>query len=164
MSKNFSAPRSKPKPASVTAQSARCMAVRVARMLLQPWAMLAKGPPWMRAGTPSRVWTKLGCRASRSRASMAPVTFSSLARTGSPSKEKPTRVRSMRSRRSSGFSARQSMAMTSEAAVMSKPPSRGIPWARPPRPKTTCRRERSFMSMTRRQRTLRGSSLGLCPK
>ncbi len=46
MSKNFSAPRSKPNPASVTAQSAWASAILVAITELQPWAMLAKGPPW----------------------------------------------------------------------------------------------------------------------
>ena len=47
--------------------------------------------------------------------------------------------------------------MTSLAAVMSKPLSRGMPWGRPPRPITMCRRARSFMSRTRFQRTLVGS-------
>ena len=45
MSKNFSAPRSKPKPASVTTQSDKAKPKVVAMTLLQPWAMFAKGPP-----------------------------------------------------------------------------------------------------------------------
>ena len=45
MSKNFSAPRSAPKPASVTTMSASFSAARVATTELQPWAMLANGPP-----------------------------------------------------------------------------------------------------------------------
>ncbi len=44
MSKNFSAPRSAPKPASVTTTSARLSAVVVAITELQPWAMLPNGP------------------------------------------------------------------------------------------------------------------------
>ena len=39
--------------------------------------------------------------------------------------------------------------MTSLAAVMSKPVSRGTPSVRPPRPITMSRSARSFMSMTR---------------
>ena len=47
---NFSAPRSAPKPASVTVYSDSRIASFVAITLLQPWAMLANGPPWMNAG------------------------------------------------------------------------------------------------------------------
>ena len=36
------------------------MASLVASTLLQPWAMLANGPPWMKAGLPPRVCTRLG--------------------------------------------------------------------------------------------------------
>ena len=64
MSKNFSAPRSKAKPASVTAKSPKARAIRVARTELQPWAMLANGPPWTNAGVPSSDWTRFGSRAS----------------------------------------------------------------------------------------------------
>lgn len=45
MSMNFSAPRSEPNPASVTTMSARSRAVSVAKIELQPCAMLANGPP-----------------------------------------------------------------------------------------------------------------------
>ena len=79
ISRNFSAPRSEPKPASVMVISASFSASRVARMELQPWAMLAKGPPCIRQGVPVRVWTRLGLKASRSRAAMAPTHFRSLA-------------------------------------------------------------------------------------
>ena len=72
MSRNFSAPRSKPNPASVNTTSARRRARSVATMLLQPWAMLPKGPPWTRAGAPSVVCTRFGRSASRSSAAMAP--------------------------------------------------------------------------------------------
>ena len=43
--KNFSAPKSAPKPASVTITSANFKANFVAITLLQPCAILAKGPP-----------------------------------------------------------------------------------------------------------------------
>ena len=52
---NFSAPISDPKPASVTTMSAAPRAKRSAIILEFPWAMLAKGPPWINAGFPSRV-------------------------------------------------------------------------------------------------------------
>ena len=38
--------------------------MRVARTELQPWAMLANGPPWTKAGTALGDWTRLGRRAS----------------------------------------------------------------------------------------------------
>ena len=82
MSMNFSAPRSAPKPASVTVYSLRCMASLVAMRLLQPWAMLPKGPPCTKAGLCSRVWTRLGLMASLRRAAMAPFTFRSAMVTG----------------------------------------------------------------------------------
>jgi hypothetical protein len=44
--------------------------------------------------------------------------------------------------------------MTSEAAVMSKPASRGTPSAREPMPVIRFLKERSFTSSTRRQVTL----------
>ena len=50
MSKNFSAPKSVPNPPSVTTKSASLRATRVARIELLPWAMLAKGPPWIEGG------------------------------------------------------------------------------------------------------------------
>ncbi|EJW96351.1 hypothetical protein EVA_15543 [gut metagenome] len=59
--------------------------MRVAMTELQPWAMLAKGPPWMKAGVPSSVWTRLGFKASFSRAAIAPSAFRSWAVTGLPS-------------------------------------------------------------------------------
>jgi len=45
ISKNFSAPRSAPKPASVTTYSDNFKAVLVAIIELQPCAILANGPP-----------------------------------------------------------------------------------------------------------------------
>ena len=49
--------------------------------------------------------------------------------------------------------------MTSLAAVMSKPDSRGTPWPGPPRPMTIRRRARSLTSSARFQRTCRASSV-----
>src|SRR5262249_1657205 len=69
--------------------------------------------------------------------------------------------RSFRSLRSL---ARQKMAMTSEATVISKPSSRGKPLATPPSEELMLRRARSFMSMTRRQVTRRGSKPPPVPK
>ena len=53
--------------------------------------------------------------------------------------------------------------MTSEAAVMSKPVSRGTPSSRPPRPTTMLRSARSLMSMTRRHVMLWRSSPSSLP-
>ena len=47
---------------------------------------------------------------------------------------------------------------------MSKPDSRGTPFAVPPSPSTTSRRARSFMSMTRRQVIRRGSMSSALPQ
>ena len=52
---------------------------------LQPWAMLANGPPWTKAGLFSRVWTRLGLMASLSSAVQAPSAWMSLTVTGSRS-------------------------------------------------------------------------------
>ena len=59
--------------------------------------------------------------------------------------------------------ARQSTAMTSEATVMSKPSSRVVPSATPPRPTTTRRRTRSFMSTQRFHMMRLGSIPSLLP-
>ncbi len=59
-------------------------AMRVARIELQPWAILANGPPWMNAGVDSVVWTRFGNIASLRIAVIDPVTPISLARTASP--------------------------------------------------------------------------------
>ncbi len=55
------------------------------------------------------------------------------------------------------------MAMISEAATMSKPVSRGIPWVGPPRPVAMLRRLRSFISTARRHDTPCGASLHSLP-
>src|SRR6266436_3677291 len=53
--------------------------------------------------------------------------------------------------RSSRSLARQKIAITSDATVMSKPSSRGKPLATPPSEETIERNDRSFMSIARRQ-------------
>ena len=82
MSMNFSMPKSAPKPASVTTTSAMDIAIWVAASELQPCAMFANGPPWTNAGVPSRVWTRLGFRASFKSAVIAPAALSSPQVTG----------------------------------------------------------------------------------
>ena len=55
------------------------------------------------------------------------------------------------------------IAITSEAATMSNPVSRGMPCVGPPRPVITLRRWRSFMSSARRHVTRCGSMLHSLP-
>ena len=157
MSMNFSAPRSAPKPASVTTTSANFKPSRVAITELQPCAMLANGPPCTNAGEPSSVCTRLGASASFSSTAMAPSAFRSFAVTAEPSRFCATIIRPSRSCRSSRLRDRQNTAITSEATVMSKPSSRGKPLATPPRLPTMDRSARSFMSRQRRQDTRRAS-------
>ncbi len=157
MSKNFSAPRSKPKPASVTVQSACAIAILVAMTELQPWAMLAKGPPWTSAGTPSTVCTRLGIIASRRSTIIEPTAWRSRAVTGCCRQSRPT------SR--SAQPAAQVLGVLGEAQdrhhlggggdVEAGLPRHAL--EPPPRPMTTCRRARSLRSTTRRHSTRRGS-------
>ena len=70
----------------------------------------------------------------------------------------PTTMRPSRACRSARSLARHRAAITSLEAVIWKPDSRGIPSSGPPRPSTTWRRNRSFMSTARGQVTRRGSS------
>ena len=135
------------------------MAIFVASTLLQPWAMLANGPPCMKAGVCSVVCTRLGLSASRSRTVMAPATPRSRTRKGFPSEVMPNRMFSMRRCRSSSLVARQRMAISSEAGVMSKPVSCTTP--SPRSPVTTLRRERSLTSSTRFQYTSRSEKPSL---
>ena len=67
-------------------------------------------------------------------------------------------MRPKRARRSSRSRLMHKIAMTSEAAVMLNPLSRGTPPALPPSPITRFRRARSFMSITRFHTMVRGSS------
>ena len=110
------------------------------------------------------VCTRFGASASRSSAAMAPSAFRSRAVTGTPSRVVPTMIRPSRAWRSSRSVARQKIAMTSEATVMSKPSSRGKPLATPPSELTVLRSARSFMSMPRRQVMRRSSRPRLLPQ
>ena len=151
MSKNFSAPRSAPNPASVTTMSPSLSPARVAISELQPCAMLAKGPPWMKAGVPPSVCTRLGSSASRIRRVIASCAPMSRQRTGSRLRVYPMMMSPSRRFRSGRSLARQKIAMTSDAAVIMKPSSRGIPPKGPPSPTITLRSARSFMSTARPQ-------------
>src|ERR671918_1144939 len=154
---NFSNPRSEPNPASVTTTSATLRPTRVARTEEFPEAMLPNGPLWRRAGRPSIVWTRFGRIACRSSTAMAPATRRSSAVTGSPPAASPTTIRPRRARRSCTPEVMARMAMTSEAAVITKPVSRGTPWALPPSPTMMWRSARSLRSRARGQVTVRGS-------
>ena len=55
MSKNFSAPKSAPNPASVTTYSDKDNPIFVAKIVFVPCAILANGPPCIMAGLPSSV-------------------------------------------------------------------------------------------------------------
>ena len=105
----------------------------------------------MSAGVPPSVCTRLGLTASLSSTANAPDTPKPAARTGFPSLPVPMMIRSSRALRSSIPSARQKIAMISDAAVITKPSCRGTPPVRPPRPTMTLRSARSFMSMARGQ-------------
>ena len=83
--------------------------------------MLANGPQWTKAGWPSSVWTRFGLIVSLSSTVMAPAALSCSAVTGSPSKVLPTVIAPRRARRSCRSRATATMAITSDAAVMSKP-------------------------------------------
>ena len=154
MSRNFCAPRSAPNPASVTTMSHSANAAFVATTELQPWAMLANGPPWTKAGLPSRLCTRFGCKASQSNAVSAPSAPKSPAVTGAPPCERATTMRAKRFSRSARSLAKQNTAMVSDAAVMSNPA-----WRRTPRPESTLnwRSARSFTSSERRHVTASGS-------
>ncbi len=96
MSMNFWKPMSAPKPASVTTASTSFSAMRSATTDELPWAMLANGPAWMKAGPPSIVWTRFGLIASRSRTVIAPATLSCSSVTGVPSYVSATTARPIR--------------------------------------------------------------------
>ena len=157
MSKNFSIPMSDANPDSVMTYSPSLRPTRSATSELFPWAMFANGPQWTNAGWPSSVCTRFGLIASLRTTASAPAACLSSAVTGSPSYVCPTVMRPSRSRRSARSRATATRPMISLAAVMSKPVSRGAPCARPPRPVTTFRRFRSFMSMQRRHEIASGS-------
>ena len=133
MWQNFSKPRSAPKPDSVTTTSAVFSAIRSAISELLACAMFAKGPACTNAGWPSRVWTRFGIRASLSRTVIAPAAWRSSAEIRRPSRAMATTMRPSLARRSWMSLASASTAITSDAAVITKLDSRGMPWGAPRR-------------------------------
>ena len=102
------------------------MPTRSATSELLPWAMFANGPQCIRHGWPSSVWIRFGLIASLSSTVIAPAAPRSSAVIGRPpSKECATVIRPSRSRRSWMSLETAMIAITSDAAVMSKPDSRG---------------------------------------
>ena len=88
--------------------------------------MFANGPACMRHGCPSSVWIRLGFRASLSSTVIAPAAPRSSAVTGLPPVyDRATVIAPSRLRRSCKSRDTARIAMTSEAAVMSNPDSRG---------------------------------------
>ena len=87
--------------------------------------MFANGPQWTNAGWPSSVCTRFGLIVSFSSTAIEPARRSCSAVTGSPSKVAPTVIAPSRARRSWRSDATATIAITSEAAVMSKPVCRG---------------------------------------
>ncbi len=88
--------------------------------------MFANGPQCIRHGCPSSVWIRLGFSASFSSTAIAPAAPRSSAVTGlPPSYECATVIAPSRWRRSCRSRDTARIAITSEAAVMSKPVSRG---------------------------------------
>ena len=85
---------------------------------------VGKGPPWMKAGVPSSVCTRLGLMASLSRAAMAPSALKIVGGYGGAGAAVGHHHPASRAFRSVRLSARQRTAMISEATVMSKPSSR----------------------------------------
>ena len=132
MLKNFSAPMSAPKPASVTRKSPEWMPIRSATTDELPWAMLPNGPAWTSTGVFSSVCMQ--------------VRLDGLAhdhghRAGRLELLGGHRLAVGCSRRRCGRAgpagpasdvARARTAITSEAAVMSKPVWRGTPSCREP--------------------------------
>ena len=88
--------------------------------------MLANGPACIRQGWPSSVWIRLGLSASFSNTAIAPAAPRSSAVTGVPPLyEWATVIAPRRWRKSRRSRDTARIAITSEAAVMSKPLSRG---------------------------------------
>mmetsp|Transcript_7833 Transcript_7833/g.25103 ORF Transcript_7833/g.25103 Transcript_7833/m.25103 type:complete len:341 (-) Transcript_7833:461-1483(-) len=160
MLKNFSAPMSAPKPASVMTMPslpASCSATRSATIDELPMAMLAKGPACTRTGVPSSVCIIVGLIASFMSTVMAPAAPMSSAVTGSPDLDVATTMRPMRFRMSCSDDVSARMAMTSDATAMSKLVERVRPFSVGAWPMVTPRSERSFVSMTRYQLMVSGS-------
>ena len=88
--------------------------------------MFANGPQCIKHGWPSSVWIRFGLIASLSNTAIAPAAPRSSAVIAlPPSKECATVIAPSRLRRSCKSLQTARIAITSEAAVMSKPDSRG---------------------------------------
>ena len=118
-------PMSEPKPDSVITYSPSFRPIRSAMSDELPCAMFANGPACMRQAWPSSVWIRFGLSASLSSTAIAPAAPRSSAVTGAPSKAYAAVIAPSRRRRSWRSCDTARIAITSEAAVMSKPVSRG---------------------------------------
>ncbi len=149
MLKKRSAPISAPKPASVKRKSPVCIPIWSAIIDEFPVAIFPNGPQCTRAGVPSSVCIKFGFIASFKRTVIAPATSISSAVIGFISLSYPTTIRPILFLKSSSEVHKANAAITSEAAVMSNPVSRGMPSKRPPSPIVVFLNDRSFISITR---------------
>jgi len=95
--------------------------------------------------------------ASFSKAAIAPSALRSLAKIGFLSQVNPMKILLKRFFKSLRSLDKHSIAMISEAAVMSNPVSRGMPLPVPPKPIVIFLKERSFISITRFQAMVRAS-------
>ena len=105
----------------------------------------------MIAGVFSSVCIKFGFTASRKMTAIAPAQPICSAVTATLSSVYPTTMRPNRARKSSASFDNARIAITSEAAVISKPDCRTTPSSAPPMPITMLRKARSLTSSTRRQ-------------
>ncbi len=127
-------------------------------------ATFPNGPAWISTGWPSSVCTRLGFSASFMITAIAPATRSCSAVTGSPSAVDATTIRPRRARRSARSEASASTAITSDAAVITNPFSRGTPCIFPPSPMTVYRSSRALTSSVRGHVMLVGSIPSGFPK
>ena len=122
-----------------------------------PWAIFANGPAWTKTGVPSTVCIRLGLMASRINTVVAPATPRSSAVTASPDLLMPITILPKRSRISFKLVVKARIAIISEATVISKPVSRVKPFSSGPSPMVIPRKNRSEVSITRRQVIVAGS-------
>ena len=119
--KNFSAPSSVANPASVITMSANLNASFVATMLLQPCAIFPNGPQWINAGVFSYVCTKFGIKASLNKTAIDPSALSIFAVTGLLFFVYATIILPNLNFKSFRSLLNARIAITSDAAVISKP-------------------------------------------
>jgi len=109
------------------------------------------------AGFSSNVCTKLGLIASLNKIAIAFSAFKSRAKIGWLSKVNPMKISPNRFFKFSKSVAIHKIAITSDAGVILKPSSLGIPLTVPPKPIIMLRKARSFISITRFQTTVLAS-------